>query len=354
MSGRDLVVVGASAGGVQALGALISRLPESLHAAVLVVVHSSPERPSALPELLTKAGSLPARHAEDGKRIEAGRIYVAPPDRHLLVGPGCVRLGRGPREHGFRPAVDPLFRTAARYYGARVVAIILSGGLDDGTSGAATVQRRGGIVIAQDPVEATISAMPEHAIRAGFVDQVLTTDRMAPALAELVAEPVRVANEPRPDAQKADVALRGGDMHAGDVTGPPSAFTCPECGGALWERVDDGVPGFRCHVRHAYGLDAFVEKQSERVEAALWTATRTLEEQAELSRRMAVRAERGGLDAIAARFARRAVHAEEQAGLLRKVPLSGEAAEKSIRGRERRPARRARPKKGVARHTAEG
>ena len=143
-------------------------------------------------------------------------------------------------------------------------------------------------------------------------------------------------------------------MHAGDVTGPPSAFTCPECGGALWERVDDGVPRFRCHVGHAYGLDAFVEKQSERVEAALWTATRALEEQAELSRRMAIHAERGGLDAIAARFAGRAVDAEEQAGLLRSVLLSGEMGDKPIEGRERRPTRHARPKKGVAPDAAEG
>lgn len=156
MSARDIVVVGASAGGVPALLDLASGLPEKLPAALFVAVHSSAESPGALPAMVGRAGPLPAAHAVDGQPFAHGRIYVAPPDHHLLLHDGTVRVTRGPRENGFRPAVDPLFRSAAVSQGPRVVGIVLSGALDDGTAGLQTIKRHGGIAIAQNLEDALV------------------------------------------------------------------------------------------------------------------------------------------------------------------------------------------------------
>jgi two-component system chemotaxis response regulator CheB len=190
MPGHDIIVVAASAGGVETLCKLASGLPPDLPAAVFVVLHIPPHATSFLPSILSRAGPLPAAHPNDGQAIEHGRIYVAPPDSHLLVKRGHIHLGHGPRENGHRPAADPLFRTAARAYGPRVVGVVLSGNLDDGTAGLLAVKVRGGVAIVQDPSEALYSGMPASASENVAVDWVLPVSEMAALLARLALEPV--------------------------------------------------------------------------------------------------------------------------------------------------------------------
>lgn len=187
MEGTRIVVVGASAGGVEALRALAAGLPTGFPAAVLVVAHVPATRPSLLPQILTAAGTLPAAHAVDGETLAAGRLYVAPPDRHLRVEGRTVRLSAGPRENFARPAINPLFRSAARAYGRRAAGVILSGALDDGVAGLRAIGRQGGVTVAQDPREALFPPMPEAAIRNATVDFVLPVAGIAALLARWAA-----------------------------------------------------------------------------------------------------------------------------------------------------------------------
>jgi two-component system chemotaxis response regulator CheB len=182
---RDLVVIAASAGGVEALMRLVSELPPTLPAALLVVLHRPPTRDSRLPTILRQAGPLAAVHAQDGEPIRTGQIYVAPPNYHLTVEHETLRLVQGPTENGFRPAADPLFRTAARAYGPRVVGVVLSGALDDGAAGLRAIKRYGGVAVAQDPDEALVTGMPRNAIRLDHVDRVLPVAEIAALLVQL-------------------------------------------------------------------------------------------------------------------------------------------------------------------------
>ena len=271
-----VIVVGASAGGVESLSRLVARLPADLPAAVFVVLHISASGPSVLPEILTRAGRLPAAHARDGEAIEPGRIYVAPPAHHLLVKPGRVMVTRGPKENGARPAVDPLFRTAARSYGPWTIGVVLSGGLDDGTSGLMEVKRYEGVAAAQDPGEAIFPSMPASAIENVRVDYVLPLDQLGPLLARLAREPVPAEQgaafmSRNNGAEQPDVAEVGTDaLKSGDLSMPPSRFTCPECGGALWELENGRLLRYRCHVGHGYTADSLMAAQAEKLEDALW------------------------------------------------------------------------------------
>ena len=191
MGGHDIVVIGASAGGVWTLQQLVQGFPAHLPAAIFIVVHTSPRYPSFLPHILQKSGKLPAVHAVDGAEIEPGCLYVAPPDRHLLVKAEHMRVVLGPKENRFRPAIDPLFRTAALAYGKRVVGVVLSGALDDGTAGLVEIKEQGGVAIAQDPQEAFFPSMPESAIRHVGVDHILPIADIARVLVNLAAQPVQ-------------------------------------------------------------------------------------------------------------------------------------------------------------------
>jgi two-component system, chemotaxis family, protein-glutamate methylesterase/glutaminase len=311
-------VVGASAGGVEALRQLVSALPPDYAGALLVVLHVAPAGRSVLPQILTRAGALPATHAVDGETVEPGHIYVAPPDRHLLVADGHLTLDRGPRVNGYRPAVDLLFRTAAETFGRGAVGVVLSGVLDDGTAGLLAIKRRGGRAFVQDPREAHYPGMPTSAMAFVKPDLVAGADALGHALAELAAQPRESAKEVHlvPEDTFGEVDRGAGDQpQPGESTG----LTCPECNGGIWETVTDGLPRYRCRVGHEFGPEAFEAEQAERVEAALWTALRAVEERAALHRRIAARHEKRGNASTAESYTERADHSVEQAVVLREL-----------------------------------
>ena len=286
---RDIVVMGASAGGVETLAKLVRDLPAEFPASIFVVLHLMPTARSVLPDILDRAGPLPAGAAANGDEIDRGRIYVAPPDEHLLLTRDGITLTRGPRENGHRPAVDPLFRSAARAFGERVIAVVLSGSLDDGTAGLRLVKRMGGATVAQEPEDALYPSMPSSAVANGGADYVVALDDMPALLCGLVDAPIEIAEGPAPEPDGLEVVeaeLSDGDPTAGDLSG----LSCPECGGALWEHLDsDGYVRFKCHVGHAYSPESLETAQSQALEMAMWAALRTLDERGDLFRRLARR-----------------------------------------------------------------
>jgi two-component system chemotaxis response regulator CheB len=330
--GRDIIVIGASAGGVEALSSLVRGLPAGLPAALFVVVHFPPDSTSVLPAILSRAGPLRAAHAVHGERMEHGRIYVAPPDRHLLVQHGHVHLSRGPRENATRPAVDPLFRTAAQAYGPRVVGVVLSGTLDDGTVGLGMVRKRGGVAVAQDPADAAYPGMPTSAIENVGVDHVLPAGEMGALLAHLAAEGPEGGDVPPPplteyEEYEIDVADMDPEAVLGrPPLGPPSGLTCPECRGSVWEMGEGESLHFRCRIGHSYSPETFFSQQAGVVEAAIWSAMQVLEERVQLARRMEERMARRGHPRIAARYREQAGEASEQAEVLRRVLAGADAA----------------------------
>jgi two-component system, chemotaxis family, protein-glutamate methylesterase/glutaminase len=319
--GRDVVVVGASAGGVEALTRLAERLPPDLGAAVIVVLHVPAAGHSVLPDILARAGALPAAHAVDGEALAGGRIYVAPPDHHILVSDGKIELGRGPKENGHRPAIDPLFRSAATSLGRRLVGVVLSGSLDDGTLGLAAVKAAGGVTIAQDPAEALYPSMPTSAIERARPDLVLTVAGIAELLANL---------EPTPPGGRRfengrHVMSNGTDKHPEEITreneaaGATSRYTCPECSGTLWEVQEGNLVKLRCRVGHTYTEEAFFTEHAASLEAALWAAVVALEERADFARRLAERFGQGGMAQSAVRYREQAANALEQVALVRRA-----------------------------------
>src|SRR5262245_27678364 len=272
MPDHDIVVVGASAGGVEALADLARSLPADLPAAVFVVLHVPSTGTSALPDILSRHGPLPATHVMDGEPIENGRIYVAPPDHHVLLRTGHVHLARGPRENGHRPAVDPLFRSAAHEYASRVIGVVLSGALDDGTAGLAAVKSRGGLAVVQVPGDALYPGMPDSALEHVRVEHVVPTSDMGELLARITAEPAPEAPGSAPEEMEVEVNVEGFSLEAieGGRPGQPSGFSCPDCNGVLWEVQDGQLQRFRCRVGHAWSPGSLLTQQSEALEAALW------------------------------------------------------------------------------------
>lgn len=319
---HDIIVVGASAGGVEALSRLAGELPRDLRAAVLVVLHVSRGR-SVLPEILTRSGRLRAFHPDDGETLEYGRIYVAPPDRHLVVEPGRVRVVASAAENGVRPAVDPLFRSAARAYGSRVVAVLLTGSLDDGTAGIAAVKAAGGVTIVQDPEEALAPGMPRSAIASGFVEHVLPLRDIPVLLAALVDEqaPNRRIDADHPHLRRLEPDLQPMPLavHDNDRPGKPSVFSCPACHGILWEADEVGLLRFRCRVGHVYSPETMLGAQTDEVDRALWVALRTLEERAALAHKLAERARERQHGLVDRAFTARAGETEREAEQIRRL-----------------------------------
>jgi two-component system, chemotaxis family, protein-glutamate methylesterase/glutaminase len=325
--GRDVIVLGASAGGVQALCQVIESLPPGFPAAVFVVLHLSAHGRSVLPAILQRSGCLPASHPSEGEVIQPGRIYVAPPDRHLAIRDGHVHLSRNASENGHRPAIDVLFRTAARSYGPRVVGVVLTGNLDDGTAGLAAIKQCGGVAIVQDPEEADYPSMPESAIANVPVDHVLPLADIGPLLDELSRQPrpAEVA-DPCGEVEKEPDAM--GTSKPGDeekVPGAPSGLTCPECGGALFERPGEQPMHFRCRTGHAYSPESLLAEQANGLEAAFWAALRSLEENAALCRRMEKRAREHGQRRSGEIYRKRAEDADRHAAVIRAILERGGA-----------------------------
>ncbi|MFD1146571.1 chemotaxis protein CheB [Saccharothrix hoggarensis] len=356
MPTRDLIVVGASAGGVEALRTFVAGLPGDLDAAVAVVLHLPAGGTSALAGILNRAGPLPAVNASDGMALRRGRVHVAPPDHHLLVVDGAVHLSHGPTENGHRPAVDALFRSAASAHGARVIGIVLSGALDDGTAGMITIAARGGLTVVQDPDDALYAGMPTSVLRHVKADHVLPAAKMGALLEDCVG--VAVDDQPAEDRSRddpipgnghpgedrsredrpgrdrlgtADLARRetaisaaDGGVHADEVIplGRPSTFSCPDCSGALVE-LNAEPKRFRCQVGHAWTAEALLDAQGVALEKAVWTALRTLEEKANLARRMRGDAHARGADLLVRRFERTEEEAAHAADVLRRHLLSG-------------------------------
>jgi len=329
MPPRFVIVMGASAGGVEALTRIVRDLPKDLPAAVFVTIHFPATGSSALARILGRAGKMAATHAVDGQRMQEGHIYIAPPDHHLLVFPDRMRLYRGPRENGNRPAVDPMFRSAALAFGARVIAVIMSGNLDDGTSGLIAVKRRGGIAVVQDPEEALFPSMPQSAVDHVSADHVVKLENMPALLNDLVRRTL-VAEEPveSDDAEK-DVEYSEVDMarisDADSHPGVLAPFGCPDCGGTLWEVREGELIRFRCRVGHAWTSEALLARQSETLDAALWTALRALEESAALSQQLAARAHTRGNARLAERLADNALLASRRAEVIRNVLVADRA-----------------------------
>jgi two-component system chemotaxis response regulator CheB len=330
---KDIIVIGASAGGIGPIRTILRGLPREFTGSLFVVIHTSPSSPGVLDVIFNAAGPLTAVVAEDGERIVPGRVYVAPPDRHLLIEPGRIRLTRGPKENRFRPAVDPLFRSAAQTYGPRVVGVILSGGLDDGTAGLSTVKRLGGTAIVQDPEEAAANSMPQSALQYVRADHVLPAGEIAPLLARIAAgtgdsekgeyvvpEDVRI----EVDIAREDKATQAGVLQLGH----PSIYACPECHGVLLEMKDSSPRRFRCHTGHGYTVESLASEMDEVIEESLWNAIRALEERALLMRRTGehMRSVDEGSDEP---YVTRAEDAERRAELVRRALFEPKPLERS-------------------------
>ena len=314
----DIIVVGASAGGVEVLRRLVSDLSAELDAAVLIVMHVLPEAESLLPEILDKASGMPALQAENGAPVETGKIYIAPPDRHLMFQNGNLRVVRGPKENRHRPSIDVLFRSAAMTYGPRVVGVVLSGSDDDGTAGLMAIKRHGGLTVVQDPDDSEYSRMPSSAAEAVRPDFVLPIAQIGQVLVDLVEGhmgKVEKKTTSKPEDKTLSETAEGAVTDV-KLLGTPSAFTCPDCNGTLWELEDGDVLQYRCRVGHTYSPGTMLDAEAEVVERALWAAVRTLEESAAVSRRIAQKSV-----VLREQLSRQAVEREEHARVIRELLL---------------------------------
>ncbi len=333
---HDIVVVGASAGGVEALAELAGLLPLGLPAAVLVVLHMPAYGHSVLPDILSRRGPLPAKHAADGEPIQTGRIYVAPPDYHLLMRDGKILLTRGPAENNHRPAIDALFRSAARAYGPRTVGMVLTGTLDDGTAGLQSIKSCGGLALVQDPNEALFTGMPISAIENVAVDKIETIAGLAKTVTRLAGEnKASVQAKDEQAAQKEtsvaprleeDVAVAESDLSRFEnrTEGQPSGFSCPDCHGVLWEISEGELTRYRCRVGHAYSPQSLLASQSDNLEEALWTALRALEESAAMAERLQARAAERGHTLSAQQFGNQSKDARHRARIIHDALQGGQ------------------------------
>ena len=337
MATKDIVVVGASAGGMAALEQLAAGLPRDLPAAVFIVWHLSPGVRSVLPTVLAKAGPLPASHPDDGDPIRPGHIYVGPNDHHMLLERGYIRVTKGPKENRFRPAVDPLFRSAAYIYGTRVTGVVLSGALDDGTAGLWAIKLRGGTAVVQDPEDAIHRSMPINALDNVDVDYKLPVSEIGPLLGRITREPAAPEQMVPADARdrmEAEVKIaREVDPRVEDVFlkyGELSPFTCPECHGVLSMIREGQIIRFRCHTGHALSSGTLLEAGSEQVERRLFDAVRALDETIMLLNQLGEEyAKKGNLTAAEQCF-NRAADAYERSRPIREAAMINEELTEDI------------------------
>lgn len=315
---REIIVIGGSAGAADVLVRFLSDLPSTLPAAVFIVVHVLPASENYLPALLRRVSALPVRAAHDGDRIEPGRILIAPPDRHMILHVDHVELTRGPTENSSRPAIDPLFRSAAESFGPGVCALLLSGHLSDGTIGLRRVATCGGVAMAQDPSEALYPEMPRNGIAAVQSCLVIPPERLAASI--VAAATGKLESTPIRDPVPAPaLPSTEGILWASDVPGTPSGLTCPECHGALWSDEEPGSQSLRCRIGHRFSYETLEHLQRVEVERAMLAAVRALREEAVVAGRIAATAESGALSEMAERFREREQAASHHADVVLSV-----------------------------------
>jgi len=323
MSNRDIIVIGGSAGATAPIKTILGALPKDLPAAVFIVLHIPARSIGILSTVAAASGPLPVHEAADGMLVEPGHVYLAAPDHHLILTKGRIRLGRGPRENMARPAIDPLFRSAAAAYGPRVIGVILSGLLNDGASGLEAVKRCGGVTVVQDPADAIADEMPRSALKTVTVDLSVPSARIGDVLSDLAREAAG-PDVPIPPDIRLEVDIAAGERVDSEVVGKfadPAALTCPGCGGVL-STVRGGKPlRFRCQVGHSYTSDILAKEQESAVDEALRIALRVIEERAELVARMAEDGRRSGRRAVADMYEERAVEYRQYAEVLRRAVL---------------------------------
>jgi two-component system chemotaxis response regulator CheB len=323
MQTRDVIVIGASMGGIETLSALVSQLPEDLPASILVAQHVSAASPGVLSHILDRRGPLPAVMAADGMPMQRGRIYVAPPDRHLLATRDGLRVVFGPRENRSRPAIDPLFRTAAVHYRSRVIGVILTGLLDDGAAGLHAIVRCGGLGVVQAPEDAEFPEMPTRAIERVQCARVVGIAEMAPLL-DMLCREAAPESPPIPETLRLEARLTEGESKEEDWTKIPGRevnFTCPECRGAIREITDEGEPEarYRCRVGHTFTAREMAFGKAGEVERALWVAVQTLEERAAMLANLASADRRRGWTHTAESFEDRAEECRGHAARVREL-----------------------------------
>jgi two-component system, chemotaxis family, protein-glutamate methylesterase/glutaminase len=333
---RDIIAIGASAGGLGPLQQVLTALPSDLSAAIFVVVHIGSN--SHLAEILCHHSNVPVHRAISGTAIEPGHVYIAVAGCHLLLHDSHILLRRGPRENLSRPAIDPLFRSAACTFGSRVIGVVLSGSMNDGTAGLRAIKRCGGLAVVQLPADAAFPDMPMGALSHIAVDHVVAAHEMGALLARLTREPAGETPEIPFDIrlETAISAQELGSMEANQQLGQRSPFSCPECQGVLWEIEDDGLLRYRCHVGHAFTAEAVQADQSRRAEELLWSLLRNHRERAALAGRMAEREESLRHDDLADMFRYRARGYEEDAEIIRRLLQNG-GPEVPVRNQSERP-----------------
>lgn len=289
MKARDIIVVGTSAGGLSALKNLVRELPPDLPATVFIVQHLSPSHSSVLPALLERAGKLKVSYPLDGERFIKSHVYVAPPDHHLIIEDGHIRLSQGPKENLTRPAIDPLFRSAALAFRSRVIGVVLTGELDDGTAGLWSVKYRGGISVVQDPTDAEHPSMPRSAAKNVRIDYCLPVAEIGPLLVRLADDPFEEDSAPPCEKLEIENRIALDDPAALDQLeklGELTSFTCPDCHGSLWQLTEDKFIRFRCRTGHGYTAEALLTEQNQALENILRDALRCAVEESTLARHL--------------------------------------------------------------------
>lgn len=329
---QRIIVIGASSGGFEAFKKIIRDLPPDFNIPIFIVWHMSADIPGILPQVLNRVNTIYAAHAYDDEDIKPNRIYIARPDHHLLIQNGKVRVTHGPKENRFRPAIDPLFRSAAYAYTNRVIGVILSGALDDGTAGLWTVKHYGGIAIVQDPVDAEVAAMPQNAMRQVKVDHCVSVSEMADLLVRLSKDPVTKKSDVMKDEQtKREIeiaaeenALQKGVLDFGELT----PYTCPECHGVLSRLYNGDLIRYRCHTGHSYTIDALMASLTEKVEDSLYSAIRGMDETIILLNHLGDHYAEANRPRLAALYFKKAKQVEERSALVRKAVMAHEQLNK--------------------------
>ena len=340
---RNIIVIGSSAGGVKALLAFVKNLPADFQASIFIVQHIAPHTESILPEIITMLSPLEAKHPTDGEKIKPGTIYIAPPDHHMLLEDGKVMITRGPKENRFRPSIDALFRSAAYVYGPRVIGVVLSGYLDDGTSGLWSVQRFGGSAIVQDPQDAAFPDMPANSLEFVEADHIVPIDQLAALLVRLTTEEAPAPPKvPADDLERIEIeitiarqdnAFEMGIIKKGELT----PFTCPDCHGALTKLIEGNLIRFRCHTGHAYTISTLLAEVTESVESLMYQSMRGLEETKMLLHNMGEHFQETDQQEVADLFFKKAKEAGIQAQVVHDSIFKHEILSGDIQFRKKKP-----------------